>query len=162
MKPRNSSDTHPLVRIPHVMKALEDAHSHFRLIEAQSPEAEAIADWIESHFPIIGVQIDWSRVQSHECVEWSEIGDLVRAFDSMAHAHPGTASVIVTWSDALRPSLEMKLSEAIRIAPQLFEGVFDTWIVCQKENWCIEMHHEGTLCFGEGRSPFVFLGTKLS
>lgn len=149
-----------LKRIPRVVSALTSQGSLYRVIEAQSPEAEAVADWIESHFPIIGVQIEWAKVSSSRCIEWSETADLMKAFASIAQDLPRKTTMIVTWSDALYPSLEMPLSEVEKAAPAIFESSFDTWIVCESENWCIEVHHEGTICFGYGRPSFVFLGVK--
>ncbi len=151
-----------LRRIPRVISALRAQVSPYRVIEAQSSEAEAIADWIELHFPVIGMQIDWSKVSSSRCIEWSETADLVRAFATIIRDLPSQTTVVVTWSDALYPSLEMPLSSVARVAPEIFESCFDTWIICQAENWCIEAHHEGTLCFGHGRPSFVFLGIKQS
>jgi len=142
------------------MAALESVGSSYRAIEAQSSEAESIADWIESHFPITGVQIDWARVSSRRCFEWSESEDLVRSFGSLVRGLPAKSIVVVTWSDALYPSLEMPLCEVTKVASSIFEASFDSWIICESENWCIEVHHEGTICFGYGRPNFVFLGTK--
>ena len=59
-------------------------------------------------------------------------------------------TVTVTWDNALLPSIEVALSDAVKVAVSVFESSFDTWIVCPQENWCIEAHHEGTLCFGYG------------
>ena len=58
--------------------------------------------------------------------------------------------VKVIWDDALTPSLELCLGDAIRVAKELFEARFDTWIICESQNWCFEAYHEGTLCFGAG------------
>jgi hypothetical protein len=149
-----------LKRISEVILALESHNSAYRVIESQSPEAEAIADWIESHFPIVGVQIDWDKVASSRCIKWSDTSDLVRSFATIVCDLSPEANVIVTWSDALYPSLEMKLSEVVQSSGAIFEACFDTYIVCQSENWCIEVHHEGTICFGYGRPSFVFLGVK--
>lgn len=149
-------------RVRHVISALKSDSCRYRLIQAQSPEANAVADWIQSQFPIIGMQIDWAKVASSRCLEWAETTDLVKGLATLIQDLPPGTPVIVTWSDALYPSLEMTLSEAAKVAPEIFETTFDTWIVCQSENWCVEVHHEGTICFGYGRPTFVFLGVKPS
>jgi len=138
-------------RIPRVIAALGSQGSSYRVIEAQSREAEQIADWLETHFPIVGVQIEWERVSSRRCIEWSDTLGLTRAFTTLVRDLPGNPPVVVTWSDALLPSLEIALSELVKVAEVIFESSFDTWIVCKSENWCIEVHHEGTICFGYGR-----------
>jgi hypothetical protein len=147
-------------RIRHVVSVLDSHGSPHRIIEAQSPEAEAIADWIESRFPVVGVQIDWARVSSARCVEWSDTDGLIRGLATLVRDLPPETTVAVTWSDALYPSVEMPLSEVLKAAPAIFECAFDTWIVCETENWCIEVHHEGTICFGHGRPSFELLGVK--
>ena len=47
----------------------------------------------------------------------------------------------------------MLFQDAVRVTQELFDAKFDTWIVCQSENWCFEVYHEGTLCFGTGQVP---------
>lgn len=41
----------------------------------------------------------------------------------------------------------MPLSEVVKVAREIFECTFDTWIICESENSCVELHHEGTICF---------------
>lgn len=84
MTPRHRYDTHPMVRIPDVINALEREHIAYRLIEARSAEADALARWLEARFPFAGSGIDWSRIPGHRCVEWSKTGDLVPSFVQMA------------------------------------------------------------------------------
>jgi len=149
MNPRNRFDSNPSVRIPNVVAAIENMKLDCRVIEAQSPEAEEVADWIETSFPVIGMQIDWGNVPKHNCKEWQDMDDLVSSFDHMVSSLPRSATVVITWSDGLCPSIEMQLSDAMKIAKEIFEASFDTWILCRSEAWCFEVHHEGTLCFGE-------------
>jgi hypothetical protein len=160
MSTRGSKDTDPLVRIPRVVAALQRSYISHRMIEAQSPEAEGITDWIESHFPFIGSQINWPEMRAHQCVQWSTAEDLVESFERMTNCIPAATLVMVAWSDALCPSLEIRLDDVLKIAAQIFEASFDTWIINQEENWCIEAHHEGTLSFGHGRPDLPVLDAK--
>ncbi len=161
MRPRHEKDTNPEARIPAVMAALRDSAIAFRLIEALSAEADSLADWIESHFPIVGSQIDWSRVRGTQRVEWSETAEVVEAFRSATTEFAPDLRVVVTWSDALCPSLEMRLVDAMAIAHQTFEASWDTWIVSLEENWCFECHHEGTSCFGWARPDVLILDSRI-
>jgi hypothetical protein len=142
------------------VSALDSHGSRYRIIEAQSSEAEAIADWIESHFPIIGAQIDWPRVSSSRCIGWSDMDELIKGLATLVRDLSLETTVAVTWSDALDPSIEMPLSGVLKAAVSIFECAFDSWITCESENWCIEAHHEGTICFGYGRPSFVFMGVR--
>ena len=157
---KENRDSGSVKRIPYVISALNSQGLSYRVIEAQSPEAEAVADWIESHFPIVGVQIDWAKLPTSRCMEWSETVDLVSAFESLVREMDQSTKVVVTWSNARYPSLEMRLCAMLKVASAIFESCFDTWVLCEADNWCIEAHHEGTICFGHGRPGIMFLGVK--
>lgn len=145
-------DTSPRKRIPEVMDALVHENISYRIIEAQSKEADALADWLESHFPFAGSGIEWSRIEGHRCVPWSTTDGLVRSFTGMASTMRSDTLVKVMWNDALSPSLEVAFCDVLRLPEHLFEANFDTWIICESENWCFEIYHEGTLCFGKGQT----------
>jgi hypothetical protein len=151
MLPRHRYDTHPMVRIPEAIGALEREHIAYRIIEARSAEDRALARWLEARFPFVGSGIQWSSVQDGRCVNWSKMSDLVPSFIQMAACVRSDVTVKVIWDDGLSPSLELTLQDAIRVAKELFDASSDTWIVCQSENWCFEVYHEGTLCFGAGK-----------
>lgn len=144
-------DTSAKTRIPDVMDALACGNIPYRIIEAQSKEEGTLVDWLESRFPFLGSGIGWSRIQGHRCVSWSTTGDLVPSFTRMAADIRPDTVVKVMWADALMPSLELFFGDVLRLAAPLFEASFDTWIICESENWCFEIYHEGTLCFGVGQ-----------
>jgi hypothetical protein len=125
---------------------------HYRLIPADSAEAREVVSWIETHFPIQGERIDWSKVPSHERVEWSEIADLAESSARLASGLRGDTEVVVTWSDGSCPSLAMQKSDLLTISAEVFGADFDTWIVCIAENWCLEAHHDGIVCAANGMS----------
>jgi len=151
MNPRHSRDTHPLVRIPRILDRLGRLAIGYRLIPAESAEADAIADWIEASFPFNYTQIDWSKVPGHTCLKWHDEDLLSSSIAALTSHVAADTIVVVTWSDASRPSLELRLCDALEVGAALFEGGDDTWILSERENWCVEVHHEGTLCLGSGQ-----------
>lgn len=150
-RPTDEFDTNPLVRIPAVIRELQERQIPHRVIEAQSREADEIADWMESSFRFFGSQIKWSEVPDHQCVDWGKADDLIDSFEHMSADLKPNSLVFVTWADALCPTLELSLHDMRSIASPIFQADFDTWVICLSENWCFEVYHEGTLCFG--RSP---------
>ena len=154
VKPDPRKSTSPSVRIPGVLKALEDRQIPHRIIRAESEESRALVEWVERAFPFVGSQIDWSRVTSHLCLNWSALDDLVVEFEELSRRLDEKSLVMVSWADALCPGLELELSGVVQIAKEIFEEhetSTDVLIFSCGERWLIEMHHEGTLCLG--RSP---------
>jgi hypothetical protein len=157
MTPRHDRDTDPRVRIPRILERLDQLAIGHRLIPAESVEAVTVANWIEANFPISGVQIDWSKVPGHTCLRWHDEDLLGSSIEALTSHLAADTIVVVTWSDAFRPSLELRLRDVLKVGSALFEGGNDTWILSERENWCIEVYHEGTLCLGSGqrRPPFA-------
>jgi hypothetical protein len=98
-----------------------------------------------------GERIDWSEVPNHKCGRWSETADLVESVARVASGLRGDPEVVVTWADGSCPSLAVRVSDLLKIACDVFEADFDTWIVCVAENWCLEAHHDGTVCAAASR-----------
>lgn len=149
--PDGRRNTSPSVRIPLVLKALQDRHLPHRIIQAQSDESTALATWTERAFPFISSQIDWSKVHVHECVEWSGLNDAVSKFLRLVGSMDTDSLVLITWADLLCPGLEIQLKDAVQIAREIFEEhetSTDVYVFSRSHKWLIEMHHEGTLCFG--------------
>ena len=144
--------THSEAQIPKVLTALDRLRCPHRILDPQAVEAVLSVEWIEAKFPFLYTQIDWSKVPSHSCVPWQAVDDLVESFRMMTKTLSSSSLVLVMWNDAACPAIELTLGDAVLVCREIFE-VFETsldnWIVCQREGWLIEMHHEGTLCIGK-------------
>ncbi len=148
--------TSPSVHIPGVLKALARRQIQYRVVDAKSSEEKALIDWTEKSFPWGFSQIDWAKATPHKCTEWTELDDLVLAFEKLVSEFDATTPVVVMWANALCPSLAMPLGDATRTAREIFEEhetSIDVLVFCQAQGWLIEMHHEGTLCLGRAE-PF--------
>lgn len=144
-------NTSPNVHFPGVLRALARQHITHHVIDATSLEEKALIDWTEKSFPWGFSRIDWDKVTSHRCTEWTEVDELVAAFEKLASEFSPATLVVVMWANALCPSLGIALGDVKKIAREIFEEhetSIDVLVCCQAEGWLIEMHHEGALCIG--------------
>jgi hypothetical protein len=138
------------------LRALTEKQIPHRIVEAYSPEDKDLTGWIEAAFPWLFTQIDWTRVSSHNCVEYTSLEDLVPAFQEMTNPLDSNILVIVMWGEGCTPLLEMQLDDVVKIARQIFEEhetATDVFVFSRRAGWLMEMHHEGTLCFGRVNVP---------
>jgi len=131
---------------------MEQGDLPHRVISPQSKDDKDLTEWTQKAFPFGFSSIDWSRVPSHHCVEWASLEELVVAFRKMTESMNHAGLVVVMWGNALCPVLEMSLGDVRQIATQIFEEhetSTDVLFFSRSDRWLIEMHHEGTLCFGK-------------
>jgi hypothetical protein len=137
--------------IQEVLESLDSGGEQYRILpsELRGGSVQAI-EWMKRAFPIAQWgRVLWSAVPESVCIEWREMRDLVTSFHALCEKEDlGDPIVVVAWSNALRPSLELRLSVVIRHAKPIFEMDFDTWVICEANFWCIECYHEGELCLG--------------
>lgn len=142
--------------IKDVTNALEVTGFSYRLLA--EAERDALDRWWQTHFPFASWgRIQWSAVQYHVCQEWTERWkDLPDRFHALCEAeHLQDPEVTIIWSNALRPVLHCTLRAARDHAVTIFEADFDIWIVCPSQQWCIEVYHEGEICFGKANTPLA-------
>jgi hypothetical protein len=133
-----------------LMQALNTARENYVVLSAD--ESERVAAWLESSFPIASWgRITWSKLPDGDCRSWAnKWNDLPATFADLCNVFGlGEPEVVVLWTNALRPALRMSLGGVRRHAAQIFEMDWDTWIVCPSGGWCIEVYHEGEICFGK-------------
>jgi len=108
--------------------------------------------WLEQHFPIGFASIDWSRVEGADCRNVGSdaaVSDAVR--EILSDKGVQECRVVVLWSDARTPVVELPLSAVVENGEEIFAQDWDTWVFDPKDSWCLENHHEGTLTFGRYR-----------
>ena len=69
--------SHREAQITGVLTALDQLRCPHRILAPQSPEAAGLVKWIETGFPFLYTQIDWSKVLYRRCLEWQTVDDLV-------------------------------------------------------------------------------------
>jgi hypothetical protein len=118
------------------------------LSDVEQSELEA---WWSSNFPLTSWgRIKWPDILYRVCFQWDEkwLG-LIDRFRFICDAENlENAEVVVIWSNALRPSLKCMLNAVRDQAIAIFQADFDIWVVCPEHSWCIEVYHEGEICYG--------------
>jgi hypothetical protein len=136
--------------IQEVLEALNTAHEEYTLLSANE-YAAVVDNWWQQSFPFASWgRVLWEEVPNSVCIAWSEKwNDLVHSFQTLCSEQKLlNPTVVIVWSNALKPALSTSLDAVRRHAAVIFEADFDTWIICQTDRWCIEVYHEGELCFG--------------
>lgn len=134
--------------IQELLASLDVGREQYRVLS--SAECERAVAWLKDHFPIaLWGRVIWSEVPDSTCVAWSNFEERASLFAQLCERLDlDNPQVTVMWSNALRPCIEIALEGARRNAEQIFDADFDTWILCPIDGWCIELYHEGELCFG--------------
>jgi hypothetical protein len=126
---------------------------YFVLPPDESSNATA---WLERTFPTATWgRILWSLIPGSNCRTWKDKWkDLPQVFVELCDAHNlQNPEVIIAWTNSLKPALRMSLDVVQRHAIPIFEMDFDTWVICESPGWCIEIYHEGEICFGKADQP---------
>ncbi|MBM0744258.1 hypothetical protein JOY44_22015 [Phormidium sp. CLA17] len=114
-------------------------------------QASDCGEWLKRSFPWQWSQIDWANVPGSICYQCQKEPQTVAAFEQLCQQFQlGNPMVTVIWFNARNPILQMQLSTVQQNALALFNHDWDTWIGSLQAGWCIEYHHEETLCFGFG------------
>ena len=113
--------TDPMIHIPAVVYALDKLGATYRIVPARSEEINDLVSWLERVFPLSHSQIDWAKVPSHRCIDWNDLDELVEGLQRLTHDLAAQSLVVVTFGNALCPSLELRLGDVNRIAREIFE-----------------------------------------
>ncbi|MDX2214805.1 MAG: hypothetical protein SFY66_16065 [Oculatellaceae cyanobacterium bins.114] len=122
--------------------------------------------WLEQSFPWQWAQIDWVAVPQSQCRHWTSQESQIAAFTELCQIiqinhlsqHPSPdPTVVVIWFNANTPVLELPWTvvqrtmqcTSVGASSTIFEQDSDTWIMDRQAKWCLECHHEGTLCYGQ-------------
>ena len=136
-----------------VVDYLIQAGETFNLLHTDSQEAVIASEWLEKNFPIASWgRIDWPKVPNSSCITWTNDSELMLAFQRILVEsrldNKLEITVIVIWSNGLKPCLQINLNTFLKYANAMFQEDWDTWVYSESDNWCIEVYHEGEICFG--------------
>lgn len=134
---------------PSVVNVLKQAGEKFTLLDIDSQENIFACEWLETNFPFVSWgRIDWNSVPNSLCLSWDNTDELVSSFEKIVMENKLKNSLTVVWTNALRPSLKIDMKVMLKYAEAIFEEDWDTWVYSEKDNWCIEIFHDGDICFG--------------
>lgn len=128
--------------------------SEIRIVDPASDEQVRVSRWLEQAFPIAPWgRIDWEKVDGARRSCWAQVSDASRTINATLRA--GFAKpdgiVYVLWTDATKPLLVLPTTALLSDVTPLLEIDWDTWFLDPAGGWCIEVYHEGELCFGRSQ-----------
>jgi hypothetical protein len=105
---------------------------------------------MENSFPIAHWgRIFWENVPKSDRLKCKSFAESVEAIKYLTEKHELNDSLVtVCWTNLLTPNLEIHLKVMLKYAEEVLAVDFDTWIICPEKEWCIEIYHEGEVCFG--------------
>jgi hypothetical protein len=138
--------------IREVLDELDNNNEQYRLIMDQSLNQPDM-HWFTESFPFVkwGLgRISWAEVPSSTCLNWSSYPEQLSQLFEEISIHEGLQDTVVTviWITSSRPILETTLAVVRKHAAVIFDADLDTWVVCRSDGWCVEVYHEGEICFG--------------
>lgn len=139
--------------IQDVLDELNVTGAEYHLLSVSERE-NTVYHWWQRNFPLASWgRVLWSDVPGSVCLSWTDKWkDLVDKFHDLSEKERlGHPPVVIIWSNALKPALVCSLDVIRDHAATIFEADFDTWVLCQAEEWCIEVYHEGEICFGRSQ-----------
>ena len=134
---------------PSVVNVLKQAGEQFTLLEIDTQEALLASEWLETNFPFVSWgRINWNIVPNNLCLNWDDTDELVSVFEKIVLENKLKGSLTVLWTNALKAPLKINMGVMLKYAEAIFEEDWDTWVYSEKDNWCIEIFHDGDICFG--------------
>ncbi len=145
-----------LDRLKDLFRTLTSKHVDYKILYPTTSDEvrsaggyDSYTAWLEQHFPIGFSSIDWSRVEGADrrsIVSNTAVSDTVR--EILSGKGVQECRVVVLWSDARTPVVELPLSAVVENAEEIFAQDWDTWVFNPQDSWCLENHHEGSITFG--------------
>ncbi|MEM8718337.1 MAG: hypothetical protein AAGE84_03375 [Cyanobacteria bacterium P01_G01_bin.39] len=138
-------------QIPYFVEQLRQSGEDFELLTIQ--DLEANTEWLESNFPItFAGRIDWQKVPQSFCIKYSDYDELLSAFAKIVSEQQLEGNLILSWSNGLTLPIRANMNVVKKYAEEIFEEDWDTWICNEQDQWIIENHHDGEICFGKCRT----------
>ncbi len=132
-----------------VTKHLDTNAERYSVIVPGSEEMRNLSAWLKHVFPIASWgRVDWNRVPNNICRKAESTQQQEECVIEICRSHQLRGEVVVLWTNELKPGLRMSLETFLRNVAPLAEEDWDTWIMSEADGWCIEIYHEGEVCFG--------------
>jgi hypothetical protein len=132
---------------PSVVEKLIQGEEQYKLLDIQAGILNT--EWLENNFPIASWgRINWNQVPNSFCEIWDTNSDLSLKFNNLLLKKNLKGSVVVSWGNAIKLPIEIDVNTVLKYAISFFEEDFDIWLCSETNGWCIEIYHEGEICFG--------------
>ena len=133
--------------IPSIVEELRRAEEDFELLSIQDTAANT--EWLENNFPIASVgRINWKKVPESICIKYFGDSELLSAFKEIVAQQQLEGDLTVSWTNARTRPIKMNMKVLKKYAEEIFQEDWETWICNERDEWLIENHHDGEICFG--------------
>ena len=137
-------------QIPSIVEELRSAKENFELLTIQDTTANT--EWLKNNFPIASAgRINWEKVPESLCIKYFGDSELFSAFEKIVAQQQleGNLNLIVSWGNALTLAIQIDMEVLRKYAESIFQQDWETWICDEQNEWLIENHHDGEICFGK-------------
>ena len=112
--------------------------------------SEPVTTWLKDNFPIADWgRVLWSSIDSARCESYTDLAHASQIINRLIlNEGLGNPSVIILFSNAISPAIEIGLDTFTHFAPEIITQDFDLWICCKEDSWCLEIYHENEICWG--------------
>jgi hypothetical protein len=134
--------------VPQFAYHLEEHQEYFKLLPPNNLGKDLSGEWLEINFPTILGRVDWKNVPGSYCLRWQSFSDLMSLFQTIINEECLEGEVIIMWLNILRIPLFLDLGILVKYGEEALDEDSNTWIMSQELGWCLEVYHEGEICFG--------------
>jgi hypothetical protein len=139
----------PRMKRPIIADYLLQQKAIFRILESSGEDSIDVTKWLERSFPIASWgRIDWTGVEGSVCLKWLDDFELSSNLQTILLERHLMGKVVVAWTDAMKMPIEVDVDVLSKHCQPIFDEDWDVWICSLDYGWCIEVYHEGEICFG--------------
>jgi hypothetical protein len=121
----------------------------YKIYSSKGEEGRKIGEHLEKQYPIASWgRVEWDKVDKAIIYNTENHDEEVNAIKKICENCNLKGSIFILWCDISKPCLSMDLSTALKYISDIIAEDWDTWILNLEDKWCIEVYHEGEVCFG--------------
>ncbi|PZO39867.1 MAG: hypothetical protein DCF19_13360 [Pseudanabaena frigida] len=116
----------------------------------KTPDCDRLETWLSKSFPWSFGQINWTQVKGSICLNWHSYDEVDSIFHQLCQSQQlGNSVINAMWFSAHHPVLEMQMELVRASLTKILVEDWDTWVFDPAAGWCIEIYHEGSICYGK-------------
>lgn len=132
--------------------AFDKNKDRYNIFLPKSQKNELINEYLKTNFPIASWgRIDWDKVKNHTIYNTNNHEQNIQSIIKICKKYNLKGDVFILWCDALKPCFRLNLETALKYVSEIISEDWDTWFINFDNQWCIEVYHEGEVCFGFSR-----------
>ena len=135
--------------VPLFLQENQETQSLFTILDEGEEEFQIASEWLEAKMPIAPQgRINWEMISGKICLTWSNPSSLVNQLEDIVNEEKLCGDVFVLWTNTLKKPVKASLTVVLSHAEKIVNEDWDPWICSITDDWCIEVFHDGEICFG--------------